>query len=340
MSEIDNRQDREDELPDARVKRLIAQWPTPEPSDQIKKNIMAAYQDRMRQRDGQRGLSWWQRVWMIRMPLPATALIIIIISIALLPLLRSAEIAPVVLSPPVANVAPVQVVEVPVIKEKVITEKIYIKSNNSARPAPSSGLRGIDGLDPAEHSHNKIVSSQQNSNDHDPSTPNIDANGARDFTLEDVMLNISNFKLTVNGELLASADQVGDRRAGSLLWFYLPERGRFIISLAPRPGYPFQKLGCIDENSIKFSWQRDNFELISDKPIVGAGGKWRIWIACDPTYRPDFDFADAARRLSAEQRAELKAKNGLASDLELEQFLKRKNYLIGATDSAEFLFKK
>ena len=39
-------------------------------------------------------------------------------------------------------------------------------------------------------------------------------------------------------------------------------------------------------------------------------------------------------------RAELRKKNGLASDEELEKFLKRKNYLIGATDSAEYLLKK
>jgi hypothetical protein len=207
MSEKDSGKDSEDVLPDERIKHLLAKWQAPEPSERIKSNVMAAYQDRLRQRAGNRGIPWWKRLWMIRMPLPATALIIILTSISLLPLLRNGEIAPVILSPPVSQTPPAQVVEVSVIKEKIITEKIYIKPINGTHREQPLGLRGIDDFDHPDHQTNKATSSQQES-------------------------------------------------------------------------------------------------YFNDQP------------------------------------AELKAKNGLASDAELEQFLKRKNYLIGATDSAEFLFKK
>ena len=59
---------------------------------------------------------------------------------------------------------------------------------------------------------------------------------------------------------------------GSLLWFYVPQRGRFIFSLVPREGYSFQKIGILDNNVIEFIIDGEHYEWVSTLPILPNGG--------------------------------------------------------------------
>src|SRR5688572_27271624 len=55
----------------------------------------------------------------------------------------------------------------------------------------------------------------------------------KDFTLDAVSLAIKSYELSIDGTLVGkSKSKLGC--AGSLLWLYVPERGRFIFSLVPR----------------------------------------------------------------------------------------------------------
>ena len=57
----------------------------------------------------------------------------------------------------------------------------------------------------------------------------------KDFTLDAVALAVKNYSLTINGNLVGkSKSSIG--ATGALLWFYVPERGRFIFSLVPARG--------------------------------------------------------------------------------------------------------
>jgi hypothetical protein len=113
----------------------------------------------------------------------------------------------------------------------------------------------------------------------------------RDFTLGNVELAMRDYKLTINGE------PVGSRRskpasgfAGALVWFYVPERGRFIFSLTPHEGYDFQKVGRIENNKISFTLGGDLYEWTSSAPVVGTGdGNWNLWVLHDAGYVSDFD---------------------------------------------------
>src|SRR5438105_8927698 len=68
---------------------------------------------------------------------------------------------------------------------------------------------------------------------------------ARDFTLEDVQLKVTNYKLRLGGETVY---RTTSGCAGALVWFALPERGRFVFSLVPHPGYDFRKVGVARHN--------------------------------------------------------------------------------------------
>ena len=114
----------------------------------------------------------------------------------------------------------------------------------------------------------------------------IDA-APKDFTLDAVALAIKNYSLSINGNLVGkSKSSIG--ASGALLWFYVPERGRFIFSLVPRDGYPFEKIAVLDENKIEFTANGERYEWISAAPILPNGGSWYLWVLHDTNYTPLF----------------------------------------------------
>jgi hypothetical protein len=118
---------------------------------------------------------------------------------------------------------------------------------------------------------------------------------ARDFAVTNVELAVSNYQLKVDGTSLHTAS-VRRSCTGSLLWFALPEQGRFIFSLAPHAGYDFEKVGLIEDNKIVFSWKGVRYEWVSEAPIVGSGGVWNLWVLHDPTYVDGFQSPVDKRR--------------------------------------------
>jgi hypothetical protein len=109
----------------------------------------------------------------------------------------------------------------------------------------------------------------------------------KDFTLDAVSLAIKSYELSIDGVLIGkSKSKLGC--AGSLLWFYVPDRGRFIISLAARDGYSFQKVGVVDGNRIEFVLNGELYEWTSGETIFPNGGAWNLWVLHDPNYEPLF----------------------------------------------------
>lgn len=109
----------------------------------------------------------------------------------------------------------------------------------------------------------------------------------RDFTLDAVELTVKDYRLLVNGSVV-SVGRSTKGVAGTLLWFYVPDRGRFIFSLVPREGYQFQKVGVIEENRIEFTVNGNRYEWLSSSPILPGGGIWNVWVLHDPNYTPLF----------------------------------------------------
>ena len=110
----------------------------------------------------------------------------------------------------------------------------------------------------------------------------------KDFTLDAVSsLAIKSYELSIDGVVIGkSKSKLGC--AGSLLWFYVPDRGRFIVSLAPRDGYSFQKIGLVDGNRIEFVLNGELYEWTSGETIYASGGAWNLWVLHDPNYTPLF----------------------------------------------------
>jgi hypothetical protein len=109
----------------------------------------------------------------------------------------------------------------------------------------------------------------------------------KDFSLDAVMLSVKGYQLVMDGRQVAkSKATVGCR--GSLLWLYIPERGRFIFSLVPREGYAFEKIGVLEGDKIRFVVDGEQYEWLSTVPILPSGGTWNLWVLQDRNYTPLF----------------------------------------------------
>jgi hypothetical protein len=119
--------------------------------------------------------------------------------------------------------------------------------------------------------------------------PVLDA-APKDFTLDAVTLTIKNYDLYIDGAF-AGKGRASTICTGSLLWFYVPDRGRFIVSLSARSGYSFTKIGLLDRNRIEFSYKDHYYEWISSESISPIDGPWNVWVLSDPAYTPLFSSA-------------------------------------------------
>ena len=174
----------------------------------------------------------------------------------------------------------------------------------------------------------------------------------KDFTLDAVALAVKNYSLSINGSLVGkSKSKIG--ASGALLWFYVPERGRFIFSLVPREGYPFEKIAVLDENKIEFTAKGDHYEWLSSASILPNGGSWYLWVLHDTGYTP-FLGSETPVPKTAKKDANLLQKLGVAlssqgAEIEIGRSTSRgkpnavdvpKRVMVGGADSMEHLLPK
>ncbi len=107
----------------------------------------------------------------------------------------------------------------------------------------------------------------------------------RDLTVDALAMEMKDYSLMVNNDLVGTGKSKAGS-AGALLWLFVPQRGRFIFSLVPRPEYAFEKVGTISGNKIEFTIRGDHFEWLSSAPILREEGAWNVWVLSDPKYLP------------------------------------------------------
>jgi hypothetical protein len=120
---------------------------------------------------------------------------------------------------------------------------------------------------------------------------------ARDFTLDDVALKFTDYRLIINGEARSGERELKGLQ-DPLPSFYVPGKGLFIISLRPHEGHNFQKIALADENKISFSYGGDKYEWVSREPVIAQGGKWHLWVLLETGYQPSPDLVEAYKLLS------------------------------------------
>lgn len=115
--------------------------------------------------------------------------------------------------------------------------------------------------------------------------PNVQVTGtARDFSLDDVPLELSAPRVVVDG---APAESIDGRVSGQSVWIDLPHYGRFVFALAPRPELGLVRAGEI--RGTKMSWKTNGMEfaITTDKPIAPGSRAYNLYVlyvASDPEH--------------------------------------------------------
>ena len=126
----------------------------------------------------------------------------------------------------------------------------------------------------------------------------------RDLSLADVQLRLDDFRISVNGTVVDASTRVGGSISGAALWFYLPERGRFVMSLLPNPKLGFQRAGEVTNALLSFTEGSDRYDIQSTCRIVPAGGRFNLYVLHDPEWRPMGNESNSPIIVGAADRAE------------------------------------
>ena len=116
------------------------------------------------------------------------------------------------------------------------------------------------------------------------STPTV-SGAARGFTIEDAELSIDQARVSINGDGVRS--NMSQRGAsGTLVWFYVPGRGRYVLSLAPRAELGFKKIGEVRGGVVTFTDGKDEFRLESYRTIAPGDSPYVLYVLRDPEWAP------------------------------------------------------
>ncbi len=124
---------------------------------------------------------------------------------------------------------------------------------------------------------------------------------ATNLTPESVEFRMTNSWLLVNDQkVIGMEESDGLGVSGSLIWFYLPGYGRFILSLTAREGYDFQKAGVVEGRKLSFNMDGNRFEWVSSSSIVpSVGVALNLWVLHDSQYQPDVVLGPSPYRMGA-----------------------------------------
>jgi hypothetical protein len=126
----------------------------------------------------------------------------------------------------------------------------------------------------------------------------------RDLSLADVQLRLDDLRISVNGTVLDASTRVGGSISGAALWFYLPERGRFVMSLLPNPKLGFRRAGEVTNALLSFTDGSDRYDIKSTGRIAPASGRFNLYVVRDPEWRPTGSESNSPLVVGAADRAE------------------------------------
>ena len=135
-------------------------------------------------------------------------------------------------------------------------------------------------------------------------TAGAELSPVRDLSLVDVELRLDDLRISVNGSVLDASTRVGGSISGTALWFYLPERGRFVMSLLPSPKLGFHRAGEVTNALLSFTDGGDRYDIKSTSRIAPAIGRFNLYVLRDPEWRPTGSESNSPLIVGAADRAE------------------------------------
>ena len=128
---------------------------------------------------------------------------------------------------------------------------------------------------------------------------------AGDFTVEDAELRVTDPHVSVNGNPVEAAASYTGGVTGAVIWFYLPERGRYFLSLAPHPQHGFQLAGEVRGSTLTFSDGSDRVVVDCNGRVAPGYAAYRLYVLRQAGWRPREQDSRGAFLLTGGDRLEL-----------------------------------
>jgi hypothetical protein len=121
----------------------------------------------------------------------------------------------------------------------------------------------------------------------------------RDFSVEDVPLTLKDASVTVNGQPTGSVTGI----SGVALRFHLPDKGRFVMTLAPNASLGFRRAGEVRGSTLLFTIGRDTYTFDCNGRIAPGDGPYHLYVHHDSHYRPKNPLPPGAFGMDAGDKA-------------------------------------
>lgn len=128
---------------------------------------------------------------------------------------------------------------------------------------------------------------------------------ARDFTVDDAVLHLREARISVNGRLEESSQRLLGDETGTVVWIYVPGRGRFLLSIVRNSGLGFRRAGDIRGSSLRFTIGADTYSVNTAGRIAPGDAAFNLYVLHQPKWRPGYPHADLeAATVGAADRVE------------------------------------
>ena len=109
-----------------------------------------------------------------------------------------------------------------------------------------------------------------------------------DFSMADIQLQFLGPQVRINGALEPATIGYKGGILAPVVWFYLPGRGRYLMSLWPNPSMGFQKNGKIEGDTMIFRDGAAEYRVQCTGAIAPGSGVYNLYVLRQPEWRaPD-----------------------------------------------------
>jgi hypothetical protein len=112
----------------------------------------------------------------------------------------------------------------------------------------------------------------------------VSSSPTREFSVADADLTFSRPQLRVDGMHVAT-DSIA-AMSGPVVWFYVANRGRFTLTLAPHPELGFQRIGEVSGGTLTIRDGATLYEFECQRPIAPGSGTFFVYVRREPTWKP------------------------------------------------------
>ena len=120
----------------------------------------------------------------------------------------------------------------------------------------------------------------------------FEAGAARDFSVTDATLRLQDPRVFINGRFEESSSRSVGEDTGAVVWIYLPNRGRFLLSLVPNARQGFQRAGEIRGSSLRFTIGKDAYSVSNADRIASGASAYNLYVLHQPNWRPNYPHAN------------------------------------------------